>query len=319
MRRRRPDYGPLTSAARCRSSRAFCSFSVPDVVLRGLAILLAVAFCLDGLGRLLAANLARRDGAGWWWLAMTAVANICLALMLVTRWPIEHWSARGFRGRLPHADRRMVVAARPARRAECRVRAGPDARRPGSRLAAPPDFRAAERDGECPRRKSVGHRHLVVRHVDCRVFRHPYGAMRVYWNLVGMVAPLAAVAGDLAVALDRRLRRRSSRAMAWCKLTRPLERRGWLRCFGSAGGRGTGDARPAESRMVEPPLALRAGASRGCGTRHAPPSLGAMVGLPITAVWISIQPIFGELNYFFNSENWSSIVWHRWAETQTDR
>ena len=41
--------------------------------------------------------------------------------------------------------------------------------------------------------------------------------------------------------------------------------------------------------------------------------------MPITAVWISIQPFFGDMNYFFNSENWSSIVWHRWAETRTDR
>ncbi len=43
-----------------------------------------------------------------------------------------------------------------------------------------------------------------------------------------------------------------------------------------------------------------------------------MVGLSITAIWISIRPIFGDLNYFFSSESWSSIFWHRWAETRTD-
>jgi hypothetical protein len=54
--------------------------------------------------------------------------------------------------------------------------------------------------------------------------------------------------------------------------------------------------------------------------RHSPRLAlrwGMQVGLPLTAVFIAIQPIFG-FSWFFNSENWTTLVWQRWAETRTD-
>src|SRR5262249_42017237 len=55
------------------------------------------------------------------------------------------------------------------------------------------------------------------------------GRMRVYWNLVGMVAPLAAVVGDLAVALTVAFVVILPARLTWRKLTHPLERRAWRR------------------------------------------------------------------------------------------
>ena len=61
-----------------------------------LALLLAATFCVDGLGKLGASARARWAGAPWTWLAMTGIFNTCLALMLMTRWPIQGWSVVAF-------------------------------------------------------------------------------------------------------------------------------------------------------------------------------------------------------------------------------
>jgi hypothetical protein len=134
-----------------------------------------------------------------------------------------------------------------------------------------------------------------------------------------MIAPLAAVGGDLAVALTVAFVVVLPVRLTWRKLSHPLERRAWQSVLAQPD-----DARPGMlGRLKRFWLTGRLRfARRVARMRHSPRAAlgwGLKVGLPITAVWISIQPIFGDLNYFFNSENWSSLVWHRWAETRTDR
>jgi hypothetical protein len=41
------------------------------------------------------------------------------------------------------------------------------------------------------------------------------------------------------------------------------------------------------------------------------------VGLPLTAILIAVNPIWG-FSWFFNSESWVTGVWDRWAESRTD-
>src|SRR5581483_8088335 len=127
------------------------------------------------------------------------------------------------------------------------------------------------------------------------------GRMRVYWNVVGMIAPLAAVVGDLAVALAIAFIVALPARLSWRKLTRPLERRAWHHLL----------ARPDDAppglwgRLTRYWLTGRLRfARRLARMRHSPRTAlgwGLKVGLPVTAVWIAIQPLFGDLNYFFNS------------------
>src|SRR5262249_13775828 len=44
---------------------------------------------------------------------------------------------------------------------------------------------------------------------------------------------------------------------------------------------------------------------------------GLQVGLPVTAILIAVNPIWG-FNWFFNSESWTTGIWDRWAESRTD-
>src|SRR5262245_37168693 len=73
---RAPDDAQLRSAyLSCEVSivAGILLISVPALVLRGLALLLAATFCIDGLGKLGASVRARWAGAPWSWLAMTAL------------------------------------------------------------------------------------------------------------------------------------------------------------------------------------------------------------------------------------------------------
>jgi hypothetical protein len=44
---------------------------------------------------------------------------------------------------------------------------------------------------------------------------------------------------------------------------------------------------------------------------------GLIVGLPVTAILIAVNPIWG-FSWFFNSESWATEVWDRWAAARTD-
>jgi uncharacterized membrane protein HdeD (DUF308 family) len=293
--------------------------SVPALVLRGLALLLAATFCMDGLGKLGASVRARWAGAAWSWLALTGILNICLALMLVTRWPIKDWSVVAF-----VVGIRMLTAGWSMLRGR---HAAPLA------WTLPSDAHADVHLGLPPHRifatlnESADASDRNRRGIDawwCGVFLLLFfvihvGRMRVSWNAVGMIAPLAAVAGDLAVALAFAFVVVLPARLTWRKLSHPLERRAWQSVLALPDDARVGILGRLERFWLTSRLRF---ARRLARMRHSPRAAlgwGLKVGLPITAVWIAVQPIFGPVNYFFNSENWSSLVWHRWAETRTDR
>jgi uncharacterized membrane protein HdeD (DUF308 family) len=293
--------------------------SVPALVLRGLALLLAATFCIDGLGKLGTSVRTGLAGAPWSWLALTGILNICLALILVTRWPIRDWPVVAF-----VVGIRMLTAGWSMLRGR---HAAPLAR------TLPTDAHADDRLGLPPHRifamlnESADASDRNRRDIDawwCGVFLLLFfvihvGRMRVYWNAVGMIAPLAAVGGDLAVALIVAFVVVLPARLTWRKFSHPLERRAWQRVLAQPDNTHLGMMGRLKRLWLTGRLQF---ARRLARMRHSPRAAlgwGLKVGLPITAVWIAIQPIFGPVNYFFNSENWSSLVWHRWAETRTDR
>jgi len=144
------------------------------------------------------------------------------------------------------------------------------------------------------------------------------GRMRVYWNLVGLVDPLVAVAGDVGIALLLAFGLILPVRLGWRKLTRPLERRGWKRTLArmDQGGKpgllgrlsyGWLTGRLRFARRLRQMRQSSRGALRW----------GLHVGLPLTAILVAVAPIWG-LNYFFNTETWASAVWQRWARARTD-
>src|SRR5262249_25175920 len=140
----------------------------------------------------------------------------------------------------------------------------------------------------------------------------------VAWNLVGMVSPLVAVLGDVGTALLLAFGIILPCRLAWRKLTRPLERRGWERLLARIDqGRGPGLI----GRLYHGWLVGRLRFPRRRASMRSSPGAalkwGLQVGLPMTAILIAVNPIWG-FSWFFNSESWATEVWDRWAAERTD-
>lgn len=293
--------------------------SVPALVLRGLALLLAITFGAGGLRNLLTSVRAKWAGAPSLWPAISGVLNICLALMLATRWPVKGWSLVAVVVGLHMLAGGWSILR--GRHVVPRARALADDSHPDLGLGLPPNpiFSELNESAGATEKNRMAIDAWWCATLVLIFFVIHVGRMRVYWNLVGIVAPLAAVIGDLLVALAVAFVVVLPARLMWRKLTHPLERRAWRRVLGDSDEARSGILGRIRFAWLNRRLRF---SRRVAQMRYSPRAAvrwALMIGLPITAVWISIQPIFGDLNYFFNSENWSSIVWHRWAETRTDR
>jgi hypothetical protein len=144
------------------------------------------------------------------------------------------------------------------------------------------------------------------------------GRMDAEWNLVGLLSPGVAVLGDVATALLLTFGLVLPLRLGWRWLTRPAERRawGWLLRRADA-GRGPGWP----GRLLRPWLKGRWYFAQRMSAAHASPwasvRYGLQVGLPLTAVLIALNPIWG-FSWYFNSENWATEIWNHYAATRTD-
>jgi uncharacterized membrane protein HdeD (DUF308 family) len=290
----------------------------PDLTLRGVALLLTGTFLLDGISKCVAALRAKQAGTAWVWLLANGAVNFALALMLATRWPISGWVVLGVVVGL-----RMLMAGwsmllgRPDQ---------PEAPEPSPELHPDPRMRLPPHPAFAALNASLRDEDDVRRPIDaawCWVFVLVFfaihvGRMRVYWTPVGLIDPLVAVAGDVAVALLLAFALVLPVRLAWRKLTRPLERRAWQRALARTEGE---DAPGLAGRLSRGWLTGRMRfARRARQIRRSPRAAlrwGLRVGLPLTAVLVAVSPIWG-LNYFYNTETWASGVWHRWAAARTD-
>jgi uncharacterized membrane protein HdeD (DUF308 family) len=289
----------------------------PKLILGGLAIFFAASFAIDGINKVVAALRTRAGEQGWRWKLGAGIANLGLSVVLLARWPVS-----GLQVVEILVGVRMLLAgwAMALRREEVlpeteTVGFHPD---PGLRLPQHVEFTklekllAAEEEGR--------------RSIDafwCWTFVFLFfaihvGRMNIYWNLVGMIAPVCAVLGDLATALLIAFGMILPARMLWRRLTRLPERFGWNRYLAQLDA---GQKPGFFERIYQHWLLRRLRfARRVAHMRHSPRAAlrwAMQVGLPATAILIAINPIWG-LNWFFNSESWTTAVWDHWAEARTD-
>src|SRR5262249_9415468 len=110
----------------------------PQLVLRGLSLVLAGLFFIDGIGKLVAAVRTRASGAAWKWMLVGGLVNCVLALVLAARWPISGRAVVAFlvAVRMLAAGWSMLLGreGKPKPAAETPL----DARHPDGRLGLPP-------------------------------------------------------------------------------------------------------------------------------------------------------------------------------------
>jgi uncharacterized membrane protein HdeD (DUF308 family) len=290
----------------------------PELILRGVALVLGATFLISGVGKWIGCFQATASAATRAGLLAIGAVNVGLGLVLLAQWPVSGWPVVGVVVgiHLLTAGWSMLLGRdQPALPVEIQ----PD-QHPDRALKMPPhpvfaSLNASLRTAEENRRP--------VDSYWCGTFLVVFlaihvGRMRVYWTPVGMIDPLVAVAGDVGIALLVAFALVLPARLAWRTLTRPLERRGWERALAEADAGGPPGV---VDRMTRRWLTGRFRFARRVGQMRR--SLGAavrwglQVGLPVTAILIAVNPMWG-LNYFFNTEAWASGVWHRWAAARTD-
>jgi uncharacterized membrane protein HdeD (DUF308 family) len=293
--------------------------NTPELVLKGVTLLLAVSFLIDGVGKVIASLRAKTSGTARTWLFAAGVVDVGLGLMLATRWPISGWPVVGVVVglRMLAAGWSILVGRSPPPRAADI----PADQHPDLRLQLPPHPAFATLNSSTKTKEDAR------RSIDaywCWTFVIVFfaihaGRMRVYWTPAGMIDPLVAVAGDIGMALLLAFGLILPVRLAWRKLTRPLERRGWQRKLAQMD---QGQSQGLVERFFSGWLTGRLRFARRLGLMRSSPRAalrwGLQAGLPVTAVLIAINPIWGDNNYFLNTETWASGVWHRWAAARTD-
>jgi uncharacterized membrane protein HdeD (DUF308 family) len=291
-----------------------------ELLLRGLALLVAGAFLLDGISKTVMAVRLRRSGASWRWLLLSGLINAALALVLLTGWPISgrtvvallagiHMLAAGWSILLGRERKPGPIAEPP-----------PRGLHPDRRLGLPPNpvFVAFEESLPAEEANQRWSNFVWCCTFVVVFFAIHVGRMNVEWNLVGMIAPLVAALGDVGTALVIAFGIVLPCRLAWRRVTRPLERRAWQRLLARS-DRGQGPGLLGRVWRVWLRARLRF-SWRMARVRHSPRAAlgwGLQVGLPATAVLIAVNPIWG-FNWFFNSESWTTGIWDRWAEARTD-
>jgi len=138
------------------------------------------------------------------------------------------------------------------------------------------------------------------------------------WSFIGFISPFAAVIGDTIVALVIAIALLLPLRLFWRKLTRPIEVAAWNR-FSYLHEQG------------EEPTLLERGLDFWLGNRmRFALEMRAIryslnyalwrvlrVGLPLTAVLIAVNSIWG-FSWYFNSENWASGVWQEITKKRVD-
>ena len=144
------------------------------------------------------------------------------------------------------------------------------------------------------------------------------GRMDAEWNLVGLLSPAVAVVGDVFFALVLAWGVIIPLRLGWRALTRPVERKAWGRLLAQIDqGRASGRL----DRLVRQWLHGRTRFGLRLTQSRRSPTVavrrGLQIGLPVIAVLIALNPIWG-FSWYFNTENWATEVWAKWAAHRTD-
>jgi uncharacterized membrane protein HdeD (DUF308 family)/3',5'-cyclic AMP phosphodiesterase CpdA len=282
----------------------------PGLAETALPMLLGASFVIDAVQR--AVGLRRRqDRRTTLTISLAVAGNLAMALVLLVLWRRSTIWTIAITGalRIVGVGWNMVTSPPPSRDAATMIRHfglpdHPDVIRLGERLAR-----------EESARRPYDRRWIFA--LVAILFATHVGRMQADWTLVGLLAPIFAVVGDLAAAMLLAVGVMGPIRLALRRATWPLERRGWSRLVASS------IERP--PRLLDRLLRLYLVRSlriwiRFHQMRDSLPLVverALMMSLPVVAVFVATVPIWG-MSWYFNSENWAASIYNSWAEHRTD-
>jgi uncharacterized membrane protein HdeD (DUF308 family) len=296
-------------------------FARPVMVIGGLLALLALIMAADGVTKIVSV-FKEQLGPARWWTIFNGIVNLLLALLIWRQGASTGSVVLGVGVGLYIMSTGWTALFAPDQGIEDVDVAQVTNEHPDERMGLPPHAEFGRL------RVAAVEREMAALPIDSFwiivlilvFFAIHAGRLQADWTWLGLISPLVAVIGDVLSALLVAVLLLPG-WLSWRRLTRPIERRAWQRRF-------TRLTDPAETE------ALGFGESAvnwwldsrlrwGVRLRLARGSLRAAVlqwlrtGLPIVAVVVAINPIWG-FSWYFNTENWASAFWERVTEARTD-
>ncbi|MHB1426551.1 MAG: metallophosphoesterase [Gemmataceae bacterium] len=298
----------------------FALLTRPELVLGGLTVLVGGMFLIDGIFRAAGALGTAGSGAPWRERLGRGVVDMIVGLLVLTGWPISNRKVVGLLAGL-----RILVAGWSIFTSRSKPPPTPAetpelAQHPDHRLGLPPHprFAALLTELHAEERSRRPFDAYWCWAFVLTFFAIHIGRMETGWDLMGLFSPLVATVGDVIVALLLAFALVLPFRLLWRKATRPLERRAWLRVMQLVDqGRGLGLATRLYHVWLLPRLRFDLTMVRARASLPAALRWGLQVGLPLTAIFIAINPVWG-FSWYFNSENWIAEIWDRWAESRAD-
>jgi uncharacterized membrane protein HdeD (DUF308 family) len=295
-------------------------FHSPALVLDGLLILLGAALAVDGVGKIVAAwrgqNPARVA------LLVNGLIDIAIVLLL---WLLRHLvgpaQAVGIAIGLYVAAAGWRMLLSPDVTAPDAVVVETESTHPDPKLELPPNRILAGLCTNAPLRADDMRRSDVELVLTLAVvfFLIHLGRMPTADSLLGIVSPFVATAGDVLMTIAVAAFLLLPARLLWRRLTRPVERLAWSLRVAAADG---------EARM-NPAVAWLNGhwldwrfafAARLRAARTSLPAALLLIlrlGLPLTAFFVAINPIWG-FTWYFNTENWASGIYQKMTQLRVD-
>ncbi|HKE59159.1 MAG TPA: metallophosphoesterase [Pyrinomonadaceae bacterium] len=294
-------------------------FFAPDLALSGLLIGLTVFLVIDGATKIIAAY--KLKGPDRWWSLFNGIFTVALGGLI---WSFVRARFAFLVISVALGLRLMVhgwtMVFQPERGFET-IPLTPDPRQHPDRLLrlAPSD---AVRDMQEPlleRRAIAKHENIVW----CLMLLLIFFAIHVLrtdakWSFIGFISPFSAVIGDMVVAFILAIVLLLPIRLLFRKMTRPIERTAWNRLTSL---HEKGESSSLAERSLKSWLGLRL--KFALEMRELRSSLNyafwqvLRIGLPLTAVLIAVNSIWG-FSWYFNSENWASGVWQQITQKRVD-
>ena len=299
---------------------AIVVFHSPVLVLNGLLILLAASLATSGATKMMAAV---REQHARMVLMVNGVIDAVMALLL--------WFVRDIFG-TPQAVGIAIgiyVAA-----AGWRMLLSPDApaptvevaqltsAHPDPALELPPNDILTRLNSDPDRRLAGLRRNDVelILMLAAVFFAIHLGRMPTAESWLGMVSPFVATAGDILMTLTLAAILLLPVRVLWRRLSRPAERLAWSIRVAAADG--TAPMNPVVAWLNDYWLDARFNfATRLREARLSLPVALLLIlrlGLPLTAFFVAINPIWG-FTWYFNTESWASGIYQKLTQLQVDR
>ena len=294
-------------------------FLLPSLLLSGVLILVMIFFVADGVTKIIGA--LKQKGSERRWNLAGGILTILLGVVMV----------RLLVGKLGIAAIVVILGLRlmvegwrmfllPEKGFQPKGFKPDTSRHPDRRLRLEPSDLVREMHESLAQSAAMVNSQNII---WCLVLLAIFLAIHVMrldsqWSFIGFISPFTALVGDTVVAILLAVLLALPLRLLWRKLTRPLERIAWSRLQHLQ----ETDTNPTFSRKVfEFWLSRRMRLAMDMREfRHSPNfALWRVlrVGLPLTAILIAVNSIWG-FSWYFNSENWASGVWQEITKERVD-